>query len=297
MPPARRRRVCLVAVAALAAALAGPLPAAGAQAPGAVTCAAPEVLGFFDVPPPKDGFSADVTDLPVQFRIGRPVAIRVSVRDATQVEFDWGDGGRSSAPVDAEGTAPVRHVFARPRRAVLTAVAVAACGARSAPARLTRPVFPDCRTTLGADRFEWPCETHRSRLGLSAAGLSSRPTWLNQPCRDSGGTFGGLTPPERRARARAASCVPPPDPVPVKGHLPLRPGGRLLISLGARATRVTAELAGRSHRARRLSASGRRWRLRVPRALPPGAARMTIRAQRGRSGADAWVAGIRSRER
>jgi len=295
MPAVRHRGA--VVVVALAVGLAGPLPTAAAQAPAASSCAAPTVLGFSDVPPPTSSFSADVTDRPVQFRVGRRVALGVATRDAQQVEFDWGDGERTSAPVAPSGTASLQHVFDRPRRTVLTATAVAACGARSAPARLTRTVHPGCRTSVGPDRFEFVCERQRSRLALTAGGLSARPTWLNAPCRDSGSILTGITPPERRARARAAGCVARPDPLPVRGDLPLRGGARLGIALGTRATRVTVTLAGRKLRARRLEPSGRRWRLRLPRALPPGRTRMTITARRGSSGADVWVGGIRGPER
>lgn len=231
------------------------------------------------------------------FRAGTEASLTVVVNGAATVELEWGDGATTTATV-RNRAATLAHTYRLPGRLAIRAHAIAPCGARAAPARLTLPVPPACRDALGAGLLGGgSCDPELGRLRLAFAGLSTLATSLITGCRDYNEPP-RLVEPEA-PQATASACVAPSGPPPVAGRLPVAPGGRLTVTLGARATRLTARLerAGRRVgpplRARRRDPAGRRWALRLPRELR-AADRIGFRASRG-GPTNRFVAGLRAR--
>lgn len=263
--------------------------ATGAEAARAQACPAPKLESLYG------GSSRDTITGVRHFRVGTPGEIRVSVEGASTVEIDWRDGQRQRLPVH-DGFARARHLYLRPARTQIIATAFAACGATSEPGGYTVSIFPPCHRSLGRDLFAADCDEARDTMTLRAGGLHTDGTWETGPCRDTDNNY-QPGPPE--PVARAASCEAPLAPTPVDGYLPVWPGRRVTLVLGAPAKRVTAALRvgddvrGRRHAAKRLGTTGRRWSVRLPARL--GAAdRLDVRARRAR-GYDAWAVGINPR--
>lgn len=273
-----RRSVVLILAVAI---LAGGADAARAQ------CPTPELKGF--APPPQD----PEFDAVPHFRVGSRDQLLISVAGARTVEIEWGDGIRQRVRV--RGTlAAARHAYARPGRRQIVATAIAGCGAQSPPGGHTVRVFPRCELTRGPDLYQADCDRARDALRLTAGKVSVAGNWLSWPCRDA---FTNSLFQDPEPVARASSCVAPLENYGVDGHLPVRPGQRARVVIGAVASRMTFSLAtadekvGRRHRARRLGKSGRRWAITLPETFGR-ADRVVFEVRRPAGGRDAWAAGI-----
>jgi hypothetical protein len=267
----RHRRFALLGALALLGTAAAP---ASAQEP----CVAPEITAF--------------TIPPEQIRADEDTYIVVRVSGAARVEVTWPQRDVSIAPAESFG-AGFHRVFRRPGPFVLSAVAVAPCGARSGVARLRGRVYAPCAEARDRSIRAYDCADEADPLIVRAGGLATRGNLLSPAeCRD--------VPPMPRdvPVARAASCAaPPPGPPLVEGSVPIRPGGDLELHLGAPARGLVVRLGDvrgpriRVRGIRRRSATFRReWVVPLPRSLA-GITRIYVTALR--PGANyRWVAGV-----
>ena len=238
---------------------------------------------------------------PFGFHTGAEDALGIETVDATRVAIDWGDGTTQELATPSRGFTFPAHRFRAGGRPTIVITAVAACPAppggraeerSSGPVRVAVRVRRACARREGAALFLADCDAWRGRLRLGAAGLWTRATWLTGRCLPDAPRPIVLDPEATHVDVDLSACETVDGPPRVAGRLPVSPGRRLSLRLGAPARRVTVALPGghRLRATRRRFGGGRNWVVTVPDGVDSG--RVRIVAHRGRR-ADAWTAAIR----
>lgn len=217
------------------------------------------------------------------FYVERPAAVSTAVavtlevvaRDASRVEVDWGDGATSSEPVVGGGvTAAHRYGTTGPRTVTLTSADSCTGQPRTQVIRMGIDVDPPCdRRRDPAVRLA-DCEEALATLRVGHPDSGTVPatrTDIYCAAQPHGGERVGPRSPERPPAFDPAFFDCAGTQVQQSSErLHVRPGQRVALSLGVPATSLSVRIgsprgpAGPRIAARRVGASGLKWRVTLP---------------------------------